>query len=475
MELSYFLINGIHPYRIKKLKTLTEEQKEQAINYFKTHRICRYCKEIYTSSKVKGIPACDNIECQNKKVNELQLIKNKREQNNLKKYGVKYYLNEKARRASISKQTPEMKKNRLLKSQETLIKKYGSKNYNNPEKHKQTLIKKYGSLENAYKMQGLRIKEAAKKWDKIAINEKRKKTITKSMDNNPNYYKEKDQKSKNTKLQKYGDENYNNIERRKETIKSRYGVDNISQLPEIQSKIKLTNIKKFKANHAMQTNEYKDKVKVTNSEKYGMWPTQTPEVKNKTIQTNIEKYGVPFISQKHLKNLSDLNLDFITKNFIHNGVLEYPTALDYYGYKSSYSPIITILLENNIKFTIKRRYCLLENEFLNNLSYFLGVDILRQYILKPSRYRADGFISNTNFKFKQWEFNSQDRVVIEFLGDYWHGYKNNEELNHLNETFSSLYSATFRRFDKIKSLGYKILYIWESDYLRDEIGGIRIY
>lgn len=58
--------------------------------------------------------------------------------------------------------------------------------------------------------------------------------------------------------------------------------------------------------------------------------------------------------------------------------------------------------------------------------------------------------------------------VYEFLGDYWHGnpskYNPNDIHPHRKTTFKSLYKDTFELFDRIKEKGYRIKYIWESDW-----------
>lgn len=475
-DLKYYLINLKHPYRVKKLKNLTAEKREEILEYFRTHRICKYCGGIYESVKRTGLHSCDNPECKEKCQNHKMEVKEKRENNNLEKYGTKYYLNEDARKAARDRQTSEDRRNRVIKARETRIKRYGSASYNNEEKSKETKIRKYGSMENFTRMKSAKMKEIAKNWDFDTINAKRADTMKKITDENPNYYKEKTTKGKNTKLEKYGDENYNNIEKHRQTIKEKYNVDNVSQIPGVQDKVKQTNLEKYGETHAMKTEKFKDKAKETSLKIYGTeYAAQSREIKDKTIQTNIERYGTPYAQQRHLKNLDDLNANFITKNFIHNGVLEYPAALEYFGYKSSASPIISILQEAGIQFTIKRQYCLLENKFLDDFSYYTQVDILRQGVLEPLTYKADGLILNADFRFREWEFGVDDKIAVEFLGDYWHGYKNNEELTHFGETFSSLYRKTFKRFDKVKACGYTILYVWESDYLENGLAGVKKY
>lgn len=82
----------------------------------------------------------------------------------------------------------------------------------------------------------------------------------------------------------------------------------------------------------------------------------------------------------------------------------------------------------------------------------------RQYLIKigKSKYRADGFDPETN-------------TVYEYYGDYWHGNPKTHNPEHKNyennKTFGELYERTMERENKIKQLGYKIVVMWENDYL----------
>ena len=91
-----------------------------------------------------------------------------------------------------------------------------------------------------------------------------------------------------------------------------------------------------------------------------------------------------------------------------------------------------------------------ETEFLD---YFNIMD--RQFKIK--RYKIDGYDKNTN-------------TIYEFLGDYYHGnlniFNENEYNKKCKKTFGELHHNTFDRFSKIKSMGYNIKYIWESDWNR---------
>jgi hypothetical protein len=83
-----------------------------------------------------------------------------------------------------------------------------------------------------------------------------------------------------------------------------------------------------------------------------------------------------------------------------------------------------------------------------------------EYIIPGTRLKVDGFCKETN-------------TVYEFYGDYWHGNPlttNHTQLNEITQTtFGDLYSNTVDRENKIKSLGYKLVSIWESDYDKREI------
>lgn len=91
-----------------------------------------------------------------------------------------------------------------------------------------------------------------------------------------------------------------------------------------------------------------------------------------------------------------------------------------------------------------------EIEFLNYMN--LKKEYHHKYI-KP--YIVDGYDPETN-------------TIYEFLGDYWHG--NPDKHNPMNIhprtkiTFGEIYKNTFNRLNKLKSFGYDVKYIWETDW-----------
>lgn len=87
----------------------------------------------------------------------------------------------------------------------------------------------------------------------------------------------------------------------------------------------------------------------------------------------------------------------------------------------------------------------------------LGIDKDKRDICLPNlrKKRVDGFDPDTN-------------TVYEFHGDYWHGNPkkyNPDDLNERNKlTFDQLYQLTIERENLIKSCGYNLITIWESDW-----------
>ena len=102
------------------------------------------------------------------------------------------------------------------------------------------------------------------------------------------------------------------MEKRKKTCLEKYGVTNVFQHQEVKDKIKKYNIKHYGVENPCQRQEVKDKIKNTNLEVYGSENLfLSEEYKNKMI----EKYGVPYYCmayecRKHTRNNSKPNIKF---------------------------------------------------------------------------------------------------------------------------------------------------------------------
>jgi hypothetical protein len=65
-------------------------------------------------------------------------------------------------------------------------------------------------------------------------------------------------------------------------------------------------------------------------------------------------------------------------------------------------------------------------------------------------------------------FDPDKNIIYEFYGDRWHGnpnsYNQDEVFYCVNKTYGELYKKTLEREELIKSAGYKLVSIWESDW-----------
>jgi hypothetical protein len=80
--------------------------------------------------------------------------------------------------------------------------------------------------------------------------------------------------------------------------------------------------------------------------------------------------------------------------------------------------------------------------------------------------RFDGFCEDIN-------------TVFEFLGDFYHGnpniYRSNDYNSLLKKTYGELYEKTVERNNLIIKLGYNLVTIWESDFIKLEKEQKNIY
>lgn len=98
--------------------------------------------------------------------------------------------------------------------------------------------------------------------------------------------------------------------------------------------------------------------------------------------------------------------------------------------------------------------------WLKFISIFYNINILHaencnEFNIPNTKLYADGYCAITN-------------TIYEFHGDFWHGNPKKYNINDINvinkKTFGELYKNTLLREEKIKSLGYNLVVMWESDW-----------
>ena len=258
-------------------------------------------------------------------------------------------------------------------------------------------------------------------------------------------------KIKITKKEKYGDENYVNVEKAKKTNLEKYGVEFSLQSIEIREKGKNTKkekyddenynnraraentmIEKFGETHAMKLKEYQNKAKITNNEKYGAdFPIQNKEIKEKAENTNIKKYGFKSPSQSEkvknkVRNLYYENFDqTILFERLKNSGLK--LISDYIGIKDISTADTTY---QEYKF-----YCsTCETEFLGTFSNIRPPICRTCFPLATSgknHLMFKDFFKNLNIKFEENDrktispleldfFIPEKNIAFELDGNYYH-------------------------------------------------------
>lgn len=220
-------------------------------------------------------------------------------------------------------------------------------------------------------------------------------------------------KIKKTKLEKYGNESFVNPEKTKKTCIEKYGVDNVSKSDIIKNKIIEVNRKKYGVDYSWQNEEVKEKIRNTNLKKYGVEnPSSSEIVKRNREETVYKKYGVfnVFQNKKILDKIINTNLD-------RYGV-EFPRQSFQIKEKIIHSHRITIYNKNKQKF----QHLV---EFLFEFKDFKGID--KQYI-----YNFRCKKCNTIFK-DHLDGNGHPRCLICFPYSQGFSFKEKEIIDFLKE------------------------------------------
>jgi G:T-mismatch repair DNA endonuclease (very short patch repair protein) len=71
------------------------------------------------------------------------------------------------------------------------------------------------------------------------------------------------------------------------------------------------------------------------------------------------------------------------------------------------------------------------------------------------RFQVDGFVP-------------KERLLLEFHGDFWHGNPKFFDANDFNpvnkKKYGDLYNQTLERMNVLVQSGYRVIYIWETDF-----------
>lgn len=219
------------------------------------------------------------------------------------------------------------------------------------------------------------------------------------------------EKTKQTKHERYGDENFVNTEKTKQTKLKRYGDENYCNV----EKIKQTKLERYGDENFVNT----EKIKQTNIERYGYeYGLSNKIVREKIKQTNIERYGVETLllldnyrdKTKHISHESRLkaketSLKHFGKDNYNNREQYKQTCLDKYNvihysstdeYKANQSVVMSLpetqqkrynTMKKNNSFNISNP----ENEAYNLIKRKYN-DVIRQYKSDLYPFACDFYI-----------------------------------------------------------------------------------
>ena len=164
-------------------------------------------------------------------------------------------------------------------------------------------------------------------------------------------------------------------EKRKLTVMTKYGVENISHLPEIIQKQKDSNFIKYGFENVNQVEEFRKKARTTNLLKYGKeYPSHT----EKCIETSLKRYGV----RHPMQNVHVFNRVMKARYKIKTIKTKTGKEIKYQGYEDV---IIKFLLDMGID----------EDLIITNRSHIPKIFYNNPISKKTSRYYPDIWIAGT--------------------------------------------------------------------------------
>jgi G:T-mismatch repair DNA endonuclease (very short patch repair protein) len=261
---------------------------------------------------------------------------------------------------------------------------------------------------------------------------------------------------KRTNLERYGHENIahgTKKEKIKQTNLERYGHENIAHGTK-KEKVKATNLQRYGSEYSLGSPIIRDKIKATNLEKYGVTSyTQTPQYVAAHTAINLDRYGCDNHSQRHMLDILFLLQDPIW--LIDQYITQDKTATQIADELGVTSKTVCGYLRR-ADITIKASYSTsyTANQWLDSLGI---TNREYQWHTENKRLKSDGYDPDTN-------------TIYEFHGDYWHGNPNIFAAEIYNEStdciMGELYRRTKLREEEILNLGYNLVVMWESDWLK---------
>lgn len=226
--------------------------------------------------------------------------------------------------------------------------------------------------------------------------------------------------------------------------------------PNIQNKIKQTNLEKYGVENVFSSKEIQDKIKQTNLEKYGTeHPMKSGKIKQKVLKTQIKKYGKLYVYTKEFlnkkkayqENIFDENTKIKIENmeFLYKEHYENDKTISQIARELGVS--FTAVWERFQKFNIDARFDITGTNVENEIDRFLKQNQLHfekntRKIIPPKE--LDFYLPDCN-------------LAIEINGIYFHSTKfRNDKNYHLNKT------------SDCKNKGIKLLQFYDTEWIEKQ-------
>ena len=285
-------------------------------------------------------------------------------------------------------------------------------------------------------------------------------------------------KSRQTKLERYDDAHYLNVEKQKKTMLKKYGGTGLAS-PEIRRRIEETNIEKFGSKSPFGSKEVQEKVKQTNLDKYGVENVfSSEEIKEKIKETNLSNFG--FENAMQSEEVKSKVRNTLEQEY---GGLGYASSIIREKAISTKSDKLKNFIDDNNLVLVSEldlkypEISLQDCEFAKyQNSILISKDDSVRVLKKDLDLKDAGYLSKNEAEIHEWlksiyageiQLNSkipntlleldfylpEKNLAIEFNGSYWHSTRFKDKDYHLKKT------------QLCQDLGITLIHIFEFEWL----------
>lgn len=311
---------------------------------------------------------------------------------------------------------------------------------------KRTRLQKYGDENYNNRKQFKQTIKRNIKNDSEWLNRKIKKqqnTVKQHIKEDPDYWYKRTLKTRKTKKIKYGNEFYNGQEKRENALMKKFGVKNVFQIPTIKEKCKKAHIKNLGVDHPMKSQKCKDKRVQTYRKNYGVDnPSQLKSNRDQAKQTTKDRYGDSNYRNIEQQKQTNAKKTEEEKQAIIKKREEY--NLKHYGVK-------TPLQLHTHRQSISKLSIRIKN-------------ILDKHNIE---YKSEYKISNNTLN-RFYDFQIKN-ILLEINGDYYHAnprkYHENDNImiHHIQYKVKDIWEYDKQKKILAENNGFIVKYLWEYD------------